>query len=224
MSRIPARRIVLCPATDVVIDQSVDYSAPMNKTTRFDTREHILTIGEQLCVQRGFNGTGLIELLKQAGVPKGSFYYYFPSKEAFGVALLERYFARYVQNMRNFFDAYQGDPRLRVLEYYRQAVEKWQEHDFVGCLSVKLSAEVCDLSEEMRSALAAGSSALITTLTDVLEKAQREGYLPAEILINEAAQTLNMLWMGASLHAKICRSSTPLETAVNEITRILRVA
>jgi len=215
---------VLHSATHVVIDQSVGYSALMNKTTRFDTREHILNIGEQLCVKSGFNGTGLIELLKQAGVPKGSFYYYFPSKEAFGVAMLERYFARYVQNMRSFFDASQGDTRLSVLEYYQQAVEKWQEHQFVGCLSVKLSAEVCDLSEEMRSALAAGSSALISTLTDALEKAQREGYLHSEISATEAARTLYMLWMGASLHTKICRSSTPLVIAVNEITRILRVA
>ncbi len=44
-------------------------------------------------MQRGFTGMGLSELLKTAQVPKGSFYHYFRSKEAFGVAMLERHYA-----------------------------------------------------------------------------------------------------------------------------------
>ncbi len=72
----------------------------MNKMPqRNETREHLLTTGESLCLQRGFTGMGLSQLLNQAQIPKGSFYYYFPSKEAFGVALLERYFVRYLQNL-----------------------------------------------------------------------------------------------------------------------------
>ena len=65
----------------------------MNKTVqRNETREHLLATGEQVCLQRGFTGMGLSEMLALAEVPKGSFYHYFRSKEAFGVALLERYF------------------------------------------------------------------------------------------------------------------------------------
>ena len=60
----------------------------MNKITEHDTREHLLATGELLCMQRGFTGMGLSELLKTAEVPKGSFYHYFRSKEAFGVAML----------------------------------------------------------------------------------------------------------------------------------------
>lgn len=194
----------------------------MNKTTRFDTREHILNTGEQLCVQNGFNGTGLIELLKQAGVPKGSFYYYFPSKEAFGVAMLERYFARYVQSLRDFLADHQGDSRQRVVAYYQQSAERWQAQTFSGCLSVKISAEVCDLSEEMRSALAAGSAALVQALTDALEKAHQQGALSTAVSATATAETLYMLWLGASLQCKIRRDSAPLSTAIEEITRILR--
>lgn len=207
----------------VEIDRSVGYSAAMNKTTRFDTREHILNTGEQLCVQSGFNGTGLIELLKKADVPKGSFYYYFPSKEAFGVAMLERYFARYVQNLSAFLAEHQGDARQRVLEYYQQSCNWWQENQFAGCLSVKLSAEVCDLSEEMRNALAAGSAALIGVLTSTLEKAHQQEKLSLTVSASAAAESLYMLWLGASLQCKIRRDSAPLQTAVQEMTRILHV-
>lgn len=210
------------PSAQVEIDHSVGYSAAMNKTTRFDTREHILNTGEQLCVQSGFNGTGLIELLKKAEVPKGSFYYYFPSKEAFGVAMLERYFARYVQNLSAFLAEHQGDARQRVLEYYQQSCSWWQEHQFAGCLSVKLSAEVCDLSEEMRNALAAGSAALIGELTSALEKAQQQEKLSPAVSASSTAETLYMLWLGASLQCKIRRDSAPLQIAVQQMTRILQ--
>ena len=61
----------------------------MSRNTEHDTREHLLATGERLCMHRGFTGMGLSELLKTAEVPKGSFYHYFRSKEAFGVAMLE---------------------------------------------------------------------------------------------------------------------------------------
>lgn len=194
----------------------------MNKTTRFDTREHLLDTGELLCLQRGFNGMGLIELLKQAEVPKGSFYYYFPSKEAFGVTMLERYFARYHQRLQEYLDDHQGNSRQRMLDYYRQSLSNCQESSFAGCLSVKLSAEVCDLSEAMRSALHAGSVALIATLKSTLDKAQQQETLSRDINSAACAQILYTLWLGASLQSKICRDDTPLQNACDEMTRILR--
>lgn len=71
----------------------------MSRHTEHDTREHLLATGERLCMHRGFTGMGLSELLKTAEVPKGSFYHYFRSKEAFGVAMLERHYASYHQRL-----------------------------------------------------------------------------------------------------------------------------
>lgn len=194
----------------------------MNKATRFDTRDHILTIGEQLCVLRGFNGMGLTELLKQAGVPKGSFYHYFTSKEAFGVAMLERYFTRYHQQLRNYLDDCQGNARQRILDYYQQSLDRaCAESAFAGCLSVKLSAEVCDLSEDMRLALLSGSQALTATLATALQRARRQGQLAPTLDCAATAQTLYMLWLGASLQSKIGRDRLPLQMALQEIARIL---
>ncbi|QZQ48521.1 TetR/AcrR family transcriptional regulator [Erwinia persicina] len=194
----------------------------MNKTTRFDTREHLLDTGERLCLRSGFNGMGLIALLKEAEVPKGSFYHYFPSKEVFGVAMLERYFARYHLRLQAYLDDHQGNSRQRVLDYYSQSLSHCQESHFAGCLSVKLSAEVCDLSEAMRSALHAGSAPLIATLKNALDKAQLQGTLSRKIDCAACAQTLYMLWLGASLQSKICRDNAPLQNAWQEMTRILR--
>ena len=51
----------------------------------------ILSAGAKLVWQKGFNDTGLQEILREAGVPKGSFYYYFDSKETFGLELIDVY-------------------------------------------------------------------------------------------------------------------------------------
>ncbi|AUX72629.1 TetR/AcrR family transcriptional regulator [Erwinia pyrifoliae] len=196
----------------------------MNKTTRFDTREHLLNTGEQLCLQRGFNGMGLIELLRQAEVPKGSFYYYFPSKEAFGVAMLQRYFARNHQYLNDFLNDHQGSYRQRVLDYYDRLLLSCQVSSFAGCLYVKLSAEVCDLSEAMRGALEAGSSKMIGSLAATLNKAQQQGTLSGQLNCASCAQTIYTLWLGASLQSKICREKTPLLNALQEMGYILRGA
>lgn len=96
----------------------------MNKHSECNTREHILATGEQLCMHRGFTGMGLSELLKTAEVPKGSFYHYFRSKEAFGVALLDHHYAGYLQRLVDHFDHGEGNyrDRLGLLSAYADAV------------------------------------------------------------------------------------------------------
>ncbi|NCB90849.1 MAG: TetR/AcrR family transcriptional regulator, partial [Gammaproteobacteria bacterium] len=145
----------------------------MNKITEHDTREHLLATGELLCMQRGFTGMGLSELLKTAEVPKGSFYHYFRSKEAFGVAMLERHYAAYHRRLATHFDTGAGNYRDRILAYYQETLNQFSQHGIIsGCLTVKLSAEVCDLSEDMRTAMDKGARHIIVLLAQALEKGQ----------------------------------------------------
>ncbi|MGH8672403.1 MAG: TetR/AcrR family transcriptional regulator, partial [Burkholderiales bacterium] len=55
--------------------------------SRTQTREELVKVGAHIIAQHGFNTTGIEEVLKRAKVPKGSFYYYFASKEDFGLAV-----------------------------------------------------------------------------------------------------------------------------------------
>ncbi|ENY3233340.1 TetR/AcrR family transcriptional regulator [Shigella flexneri] len=172
----------------------------MNKHTEHDTREHLLATGEQLCLQRGFTGMGLSELLKTAEVPKGSFYHYFRSKEAFGVAMLERHYAA----------------------YYQQTLNQFCQHGTIsGCLTVKLSAEVCDLSEDMRSAMDKGARGVIALLSQALENGRENHCLTFCGEPLQQAQVLYALWLGANLQAKISRSFEPLENALAHVKNII---
>lgn len=196
----------------------------MNKTLqRNETREHLLATGEQLCLQRGFTGMGLSELLALAEVPKGSFYYYFRSKEAFGVALLERYFLQHHQQVTAQLQHDQGTPRERLLAHFRLAERLFSEQGhIVGCLAVKLSAEVCDLSEPMRDALQHGASRIIAAYALTLEDAQRQENLLLPHAPQEMAKVIYILWLGACLQSKISREPQPLRLALSTIEQWLK--
>ena len=57
--------------------------------TRNTTRDDIIRVGLEILGEKGFNSCGIDAVLKSAKIPKGSFYYYFPSKEEFGLAVLD---------------------------------------------------------------------------------------------------------------------------------------
>jgi TetR/AcrR family transcriptional repressor of nem operon len=188
-----------------------------------DTREHLLATGESLSLRLGFTGMGLSELLATAGVPKGSFYHYFRSKEAFGEGMLQRYFEHYDAEMQRLFSDDKSDARHQLLSYYAQAISfhcRSECHN--ACLAVKLSAEVSDLSEPMRHALEIGTARVIGHLQDAIERGIREGSLSITMSPAATAETLYSLWLGASLRAKIRRSVAPLTSALESIELLLR--
>ena len=188
-----------------------------------DTREHLLATGESLSLRLGFPGMGLSELLTTAGVPKGSFYHYFRSKEAFGEGMLQRYFEHYDTEMQRLFSDDKSDARHQLLSYYAQAISfhcRSECHN--ACLAVKLSAEVSDLSEPMRHALEIGTARVIGHLQDAIERGIREGSLSIAMSPAATAETLYSLWLGASLRAKIRRSVAPLTSALESIELLLR--
>ena len=194
----------------------------MSKLIEHDTREHILATGERLCMHRGFTGMGLSELLKTAEVPKGSFYHYFRSKEAFGVAMLERHFADYHQRLVQHFTQGTGSYRDRLLDYYQHTLTQFCQQGLIsGCLTVKLSAEVCDLSEDMRTEMNKGASQIMALLAQALENGRREGCLKFSGEAEATAQVLYSLWLGANLQAKMARSSTPLESALTHVRNLI---
>ncbi|MDU2940707.1 MAG: TetR/AcrR family transcriptional regulator [Enterobacteriaceae bacterium] len=194
----------------------------MTRHTEHDTREHILATGEQLCMHRGFTGMGLSELLKTAQVPKGSFYHYFRSKEAFGVAMLHRHYAGYQLALNQLFFTAPGSSRTRLLAWYQQTIEQFCQHGTIsGCLTVKLSAEVCDLSEDMRAEMNVGVSMIISLLAQALKQGREDQSLVFSGDAHTQAQVLYSLWLGANLQAKMSRSAIPLESALAHVKTII---
>jgi TetR/AcrR family transcriptional repressor of nem operon len=71
---------------------------PKVPRTHHDTREALLHVGMAVFTEQGFSATGIDAVLKQVQVPKGSFYHYFASKEAFGQEVLQGYAAYFAKS------------------------------------------------------------------------------------------------------------------------------
>lgn len=193
----------------------------MNEKTN-DTRLHILNVGYQLIVNNGFNGVGLSQLLKEADVPKGSFYHYFKSKEQFGEALIQHYFENYITKIEAILIHGEGNHYQRILSYFSLWLKiengTCNAHK---CLVVKLSAEVSDLSDPMRQALLKGAEKVTTTIKQCIVGGIEDGSISVESS-QETAQNLYSMWLGASLLSKLSQSSQSLESALRLTEQILK--
>ncbi len=186
-----------------------------------NTRQHILETGHRIIAGKGFSSVGLNEILTAAGVPKGSFYHYFASKEQFGQTLLQSYFDFRLAAMDTLLGNTGSSGGERLINYW----QRWQESQCdecidPKCLVVKLAAEVADLSDAMRLTLRDGTDRIVARIAAVIEEGMADGSLPA-LDARPAAQTLYQLWLGASLIGKLHRNSQSLENAMAFTRKLL---
>jgi len=179
-----------------------------------DVRRHILEVAHPLFLRKGFTAVGLSEVLAAAQVPKGSFYHYFGSKEAFGEAVLEVYFAEYLGRMDALLSQ-PGTGAQRTMAFFEDWLDSQTgEESQSRCPVVKLGAEVCDLSESMRAALARGTRGVVDRLAQCIEAGRVDGSLAGLADASDSQATavaLYQSWLGASLLAKIARDRSGLD-------------
>jgi TetR/AcrR family transcriptional repressor of nem operon len=196
---------------------------PVTAARSTDARRNILDAARRIMAHKGYSAVGLNEVLAQAGVPKGSFYHYFASKDAFGEALLQNYFEQYLADM----DRTLAQPGLSAAERLMAYWKSWRETQSVDdcqgqCLVVKLAAEVSDLSEPMRLALKEGTDAIIDRLERTIASGLTDGTIEVGGSPRETAQTLYDMWLGASVMAKIHRDIASLDAAMAMTRRLLQ--
>ena len=185
------------------------------KVASHDVRSHILETAQTIISGKGFSAVGLNEILQTAGVPKGSFYHYFGSKEAFGEELLKSYFADYQETLDAMLSRTGLSGAERLIGYWESWLETQSACDPKGkCLTVKLAAEVSDLSEPMRVVLERETARVIARLEQAIEDGIADYSLPASLDAKLTASTLYQLWLGASLRSKITRDREPMECAL----------
>jgi TetR/AcrR family transcriptional repressor of nem operon len=189
-----------------------------------DVRENILAVGQRIMSGKGFSAVGLNEILTEAKVPKGSFYHYFGSKDAFGEALLANYFDGYLADI----DRILGQPGLPMAARLLQYFDAWRDNqsflDCQGkCLAVKLAAEVADLSEAMRAVLNRGTAGIIAKLALAIEAGMNDGSLSIDGEARRVAESLYQLWLGASVMVKIVRNAAPFDAAMAVTRQMLHL-
>jgi TetR/AcrR family transcriptional repressor of nem operon len=167
--------------------------------------------------ERGFRATSIGDLLERAGVQKGSFYYYFPSKEDLGRAVLDRWVEELRAGPVADLGAVDGPGCLqRVDAVLGSFVAKHSSEGCRGgCPFGNLALELSDVHEGFRTRIAEAFVELTRAFEGALDRARRAGGLRAEAQPSTLAQFLVATVEGGILLAKVHKSLAPLEAAVS---------
>lgn len=188
-------------------------------------RQHILDTARQIIVGKGYSAVGLNEILSAAGVPKGSFYHYFKSKEQFGEAMLEDYVQGYLAELDAML-APDGTPAATRLMRYWDSWLALSADACAGskCLVVKLSGEVADMSDAMRTVLLRGTDQIVERLAACIAQGKSDDSIPAVDDPLQAALALYEMWLGAALLTKLRREPSALESAARATRDMLKLS
>jgi TetR/AcrR family transcriptional regulator, transcriptional repressor for nem operon len=176
------------------------------------TREEIIRKGADLIHAQGFNATGIQQILNAAGIPKGSFYFYFKSKEDFGLTVIDYFTSTFGEIFRRYL-ADKKIPPLRRLEklfeYYETAFEK--SGNALGCPIGNLSLELADTNERLRVRLEAAIKELVAGIESCLREAKQDLSIPADLDTADTARFIFHSFEGAILHMKVEKSIEPYQ-------------
>lgn len=186
---------------------------PKDLSGQSETRDALLSAGVATLTEKGFLASGIEEILSKADVPKGSFYYYFKSKETFGVALIDRY-ARYFSSKLNRILLNEArTPLHRLHDFVDDAVAGMQRYGFSrGCLVGNLGQEMGALPPGYRDLLIEVFLDWQTRTSACLRAAVEAGQISPNIDCDATAEFFWIGWEGAVLRAKLEQSEQPLRS------------
>jgi TetR/AcrR family transcriptional repressor of nem operon len=180
------------------------------KTAKPNLREKIVVAALQAFHHNGYNATGVLDITGAAGVPKGSFYHYFESKEALGAEVVDRYGFNATRRLVLADQAIAPKERLRL--YFTSLNEMYSGKEFVhGCLLGNLSAELGDSSPLIRARLAAVYAEWTRAIAGAVRDGHADGSIPARYSPEDTATFLLDAWEGAVLRARVAKDVQALD-------------
>src|SRR5215211_5853798 len=183
------------------------------------TKRRLLDVGLATMLERGYNATGIQDLLVATSVPKGSFYHHFGSKEDFALQVIDRY----VAEVHVLLDQSLGDPDRAPLErvrlFFERMLAMYGSQGYLGSLIGLLGQELTAVSTAFRRRIEAAFDGIARRLGETLEEARRRGDIPAD---HDPVQTATLMldcWEGAAMRSRLLRSAAPLEAALDAAFR-----
>ncbi len=189
---------------------------------RKDTVNNILAIGADLVLKKGYNNVGIQEVLDAASIPKGSFYYYFKSKEDFGLQLIRYYSKNSSSNLDSYLKNTDLDPKKRILVFFENMRAYFLHNDFKeGCLLANCSLELSDQSEKLRTCIDLGWELWDKSFEACIAEGQEQGVIKKDKTPESLASFVISGWEGAVLRMKSSKSSKPIDVYIEFLDEII---
>lgn len=176
---------------------------------RANVREKIVDAALHLFHTRGYNGSGVNDIVVTAGVPKGSFYNHFASKEALGLETIARYWGEYdIEALHDRSIA----PLVRLRTHFEGLAARFRDSGFTrGCLLGNFGAEMADANPNIREALSTTLAAWTDAIAGVLREARDAGQLPADKNVELFARFLMDAWEGCLIRGKVMKDQSAVD-------------
>jgi TetR/AcrR family transcriptional repressor of nem operon len=186
--------------------------------TSQSTRDHLIDVGLDLMHRRGYQATGVADILSAAEVPKGSFYHHFGSKEDFAAAALERYVSRVGERAAAALADSKLPPLKRLRGYFSDLIKvAGQSGRIPGCMMGRFTLEIAADSPQLRKLIESSFTQWQGVVAKVLEEAVVQKQLPADTHAQSLAGFLLNNWEGALLRSQAEESDAPLETFMHYV-------
>jgi TetR/AcrR family transcriptional repressor of nem operon len=180
-----------------------------------DIPERLLAAGLELFWHQGYNATGIQQITEQAGVPKGSFYNHFTSKEAFGAAIVDRYAESSRRSWKRMIDTAPAEPLAAIRHVFAAMLDHHERaRRSFGCLIGNFAAEVALASELCRERLLAAQLAWRERLAALIRAGQARGEIRDDIEPIALSALTWSVWEGALLRMKVEGSTKPLRESM----------
>lgn len=179
---------------------------------RIHNKEDIVEAGLDIVLSKGFNATGVEAILKQANVPKGSFYNFFSSKEEFGLAIIDQFAAGIAGIFQPILEDDSLPPLERAKKCFESLTARFESNNCSkGCLIGNLGLEMSDQSERIRQRIDEALQRWTRVFSELLLEAQRQKAISADLDPEMLAENMISSFEGALLRAKVKKSSEPLK-------------
>jgi len=177
-----------------------------------DTKAALIRSGLEQLTESGFAASGIDHILKKVGVPKGSFYHYFASKEIFGLAVIESYASYFAKKLDACLLDESTPPLQRITNYVESAKIGMSRFEFKrGCLVGNLGQEVDQLPESFRQVLIDIFLSWQQRLATCFKAAQASGDLAKSEDCDLLAECFWVGWEGAVSRARLVQDTQPLD-------------
>lgn len=186
--------------------------------TKWNTKSELINAGMELIGTQGYNATGVEAVLKRAGVPKGSFYHYFGSKEEFGLAVVEEFAGRFLARLDVFLSDEALSPLDRLQAFLEKGLERLSAHECtVGCLIGDLGQELAAQNERLRGRLDQILHSWAKRFAACIREGQQAGEIHSSLDPDRTAGFILSGWEGAVLRAKVMKSPQPVREFIDTL-------
>jgi len=162
--------------------------------------------------EKGFNNTGLQEILREAGIAKGSFYFYFKNKEDFGLQVVDAFFTHFADFAHQYFNDDSLSHVMRIKNFFNEFLDFFVNGDYKGgCPIGNFTLEMADVNDKFREQLLLIVDKSTSLVADQILLAQNKGEISNLDNPHSLAEFIFFTWEGMIMQMKLSRNTIALE-------------